>query len=593
MLGVMLYRTMPTTLRMDEENKIIHLSSSSEYPVSRGAYTEVLDHSDGAVTNIARSVLYNHDSDWLIGSVRGTSILNKETRADIELLDGAKLPSGVDVRYAVDSGALSGVSIGYSIEEYERTDTEDGIEIRATKWTIREITLTPIPADHTVGIGRSEDNESFEQFVNKAAQRGENKEDTVSEPIEPQTDAERTQEPSVVDAHPQQPAKPAIDAVAVARHAESLGLRASDYLADPDWQTSMLRAAAEKRNKQTAGVAPVHVVADSEDKLQERTIDGLISGKLGAIVDYARAKGHSLSGWSRGDIVDFVFNKGFTRAAEVSANFSQVTALASQKAIAQAYDEQRVNWNLIANTASTGDFKTFRNAALQMGDLAVVTEGNAATDITIDDAGGSGALTFRARIIELTEQAIYNDELGEFFRKMGQMGGIGARHVEKSIFAALEAASFSSATAAIALGSAGLNTAWTNYMAINGPAGERRSAVPSRLVVPSALYVTAKEITTSAQGETTTRVFAAGDDYIMPVHAKYLTDANDWYLLADPNESPVITALFHSDYPTPQVREIDSGAYISRKFRIQFPFQAIVNNDATNVPMGGYKCTQA
>lgn len=583
----MFQRTMPVDLELrqseDGEPSIIHLSASSEYAVKRGMYTEVLDHSRDAITNIARGVLYNHDADWLIGTVRATDLVNKRTTADIEMLPDAKLPSGVDVRAAVESGALTGVSIGYSIDEYERSEDEDGVTIRATKWTIREISLTPIPADHTVGIGRAEDDDAFARFIHpKSAESGE--ESDMSEDIIPQP-ADDKREAEVVT--------PSINHVEVARHAEELGLVASKYLDDADWQTSMLKDAAASRK--VADVGPsVEVVKEADDKLNERTIGGLLSGDLGAIADFARAHGVKIADWSKAGLADFVFNpQRGTRAAEVSANFSQVTQLAGNKAMLDAYNEQRVNWNMIADSQTTGDFKVFRNSALQLGDLAEVAEGNAATDITIDDAGGSGTLTYRGRIIELTKQAIYNDELGQFFTALGRLGGVGARHVEKSVFAALEAANFAGATAAIALGSAGLNTAWTNYMAINGPAGERRSAVPARLVVPSALYVVAKEITTSAQGETTTRVFASGEDYIMPVHAKYLTDANDWYLCADPSESPVLTVLTHRDYPAPRMFEIDAGANISRKFRIEFPLQVIANTEGTNVPMGAYKATQA
>ena len=585
----MLYRTMPTEFARNDDGRI-QLSSSSEYAVERNGYREILDHSPEAITNIARSVLYNHDADWLIGSVRNSTVIDKHTRAEIELLPDVKLPSGADVREAIDTGALTGVSIGYSIDEYRVSELDDVTEVRATKWTLREITLTPIPADHTVGIGRSEDQKHWQEFldsnqITQAAQRGENKEDTVSENIEPQNEGGQIETPAV-DAKR--------DVTAIAKHAESLNLRVSDYLEADDWQANMLKDAAAARSVEPVAVAPVKVGADRDEKLQERTVQGITKGNLGAISEFARAHGIDLPAHSRGDLAAFIFNPARgTRAAETSGNFSQITQLASEKSILKAYDNQKVNWNMIANDAETGDFKPFRNGALQFADFSEVAEGAAAGDLTIDDAGGSGSLTMRGVVLELTKQAIYNDELGEFFRKMGQMGGMAARHVEKSVFNALAAMSFSSATDSIALSAAGLNSAWTNYMGINGPAGELRSSVPSRLVAPSALYITSKEITTTAQGETTARVFASGDDYIRPVHGKYLTDANDWYLVADPNEAPVLTALFHRDYRSPKVFEIDAGAVMSRKFRIEFALGVIENNDAPNVPMGAYKCTQA
>jgi hypothetical protein len=61
----------------------------------------------------------------------------------------------------VNNGILRGVSFGYEVleEEYiEAGESKDGFvgpAVLVTRWRALEISLTPVPADFTVGVGRS------------------------------------------------------------------------------------------------------------------------------------------------------------------------------------------------------------------------------------------------------------------------------------------------------------------------------------------------------------------------------------------------------------------------------------------------------
>jgi HK97 family phage prohead protease len=56
----------------------------------------------------------------------------------------------------VRDGEITAVSVGYRINKAERAGERDGIPIfRATDWTVLEVSLVPMPADETVGIGRA------------------------------------------------------------------------------------------------------------------------------------------------------------------------------------------------------------------------------------------------------------------------------------------------------------------------------------------------------------------------------------------------------------------------------------------------------
>ena len=129
-------------------------SFSSETPVKRNGFDEVLDHSFESV-NLSRlksegaPLLYNHHPDKVIGRVKNAWVENKRGRATIQwgTSDLAK-----QIRNDVEIGVLRSVSIGYTIEDSE--EDKDG-NMRATSWTPHEVSVVSIPADTSIGIGRS------------------------------------------------------------------------------------------------------------------------------------------------------------------------------------------------------------------------------------------------------------------------------------------------------------------------------------------------------------------------------------------------------------------------------------------------------
>lgn len=616
----MLRRSIACEIRADQADpSMIELSASSEYAVQRGRYREILMHGEKNVRNIAQSALFNHNPDMVIGSVERACVApDKTVRASIKLLDGARLPSGVLAADAVKSGALRGVSIGYSIDKYERAEKDGQIEIRATEWTLREISLTPIPADHTVGVGRSEDDAAFlRQFEPNPPEAPAPKErSAMSEQTKPESQVPAAA-PVTVNADAIR-----AEAKTIASQAESLGLRAADFAGLPlaEARDAMLDAVAKRGAEKPA--PRVEVVADKSDKLVRHSAQRLIDGDgLDAVREFADASGAKirstgdLAEWTisnlRGQLVDMSLvrewkRKGQSsldgvRAAETSANFTMVAGLAATKLAFDGFSSYKAWSDGVLTKGQARDFKAIRTAALQMGDFSSPAEGSAFSDLTIDDAGGTGSLTMRGAGLELTKQAIYNDELGLFLERVRKVGYLAAQHQDKLAATSIPGATWTAATAALALSSANLKTVWANFMAVTGPAGEKPGYVPRKLLVPSALYITALELTTLAQGATTENPLAtnsAASPGKMPlevVHGLHLSDATDWFMFADPVEASGFTYFTHPDYPVPQMYEVDAGLVASRKFRIEYPTAIIVShlNPGTNTkPVGAYQATQ-
>lgn len=148
------------------ERKFI-LSFSSEEPYTRWWGVEILDHSEGAADltrlNEIGCLLFNHDRDEVLGKINRAWIENQRGMAEVEFDSDDK----AEVIYQkVKSGTLKGVSVGYIIDSWEEVmankQSADGKFIGpcdvARKWTPYEISIVSVPADPTVGVGRSYEN---------------------------------------------------------------------------------------------------------------------------------------------------------------------------------------------------------------------------------------------------------------------------------------------------------------------------------------------------------------------------------------------------------------------------------------------------
>ena len=147
----------------EDQADTLKFSFSSEKPVSRYAFDEVLDHSEESVDmtrlNASAPLLFNHNLDKPIGVVQRAWLSDRKGYARIKW---GTSQLAEEVRKDVESGILKSISVGYRINEAEAED-KYGV-MRATSWTPYELSVVTIPADHSIGIGRSI---TIEQKTNK------------------------------------------------------------------------------------------------------------------------------------------------------------------------------------------------------------------------------------------------------------------------------------------------------------------------------------------------------------------------------------------------------------------------------------------
>ena len=145
---------------IDENERIIELSFSSETPVKRWGAYEVLSHKKNAVLleriNKTGCLLYNHDRDKVIGKIIKAKIENKRGIATVQFDDDNESTLYFN---KVKNRTLRNTSVGYIVHNQTRTESGKGegrqITYTATLWEPIEISIVSVPADISVGVGRS------------------------------------------------------------------------------------------------------------------------------------------------------------------------------------------------------------------------------------------------------------------------------------------------------------------------------------------------------------------------------------------------------------------------------------------------------
>ncbi|MEP1637282.1 phage major capsid protein [Ascidiaceihabitans sp.] len=143
---------------IDEEARTVEVAFSSEEPVPRWFGDEVLDHTAGAMLDTrlqnGAAVLWNHDTDIQIGVVEQASVdSDRRGRATLRFGRSARAE---EIWTDVVDGVIRHISVGYfvrAIKTEEREGERDKVTI--TEWEPYEISLVSVPADASVGVGRS------------------------------------------------------------------------------------------------------------------------------------------------------------------------------------------------------------------------------------------------------------------------------------------------------------------------------------------------------------------------------------------------------------------------------------------------------
>lgn len=145
---------------IDIEARTLELTWSSEQLVERWWGEEILSHAPGAARlarlNDSAPLLFNHNMDDVIGVVERAEI-GKDKRGHA-VVRFAKTPRADEIVSMINDRILRNVSFMYQVYKYVASELDgdgDVDEYTGTDWEPFEISIVSVPADPSVGVGRS------------------------------------------------------------------------------------------------------------------------------------------------------------------------------------------------------------------------------------------------------------------------------------------------------------------------------------------------------------------------------------------------------------------------------------------------------
>jgi HK97 family phage major capsid protein/HK97 family phage prohead protease len=141
-------------IRKEGDTNTITFTASSEQPIDRWFGQEILSHSKDAIqldriVNGSAPLLFNHDWNDPVGMLDSARIENSKLVVDAHFFSTDRAN---EVRAMIEGG-LRNVSIGYRINVIEEDVNEN--TFTAMDWEPFEVSIVTIPADPSVGIGRT------------------------------------------------------------------------------------------------------------------------------------------------------------------------------------------------------------------------------------------------------------------------------------------------------------------------------------------------------------------------------------------------------------------------------------------------------
>ena len=345
--GQLLKRAEVADFTVSDDERSIEFPFSSEYPVARYFGNEVLQHDERSVDlarlNDSAPLLFNHDPNRVIGVVERAWIDGKKKRGYVNVRF-SRNAFAQEVLADVRDGVLRNVSFGYAINDMEQRSSGDFV---ATSWAPYEVSVVSIPADPTVGVGRSLETDPAAPAASPTPE------------TEPEVPMENTPDISAVRA----------EAAAEAAKAERARISGITALADKHGMADLGRQLIEGGRSldearaavlEKIGAKPVETVAPVEMAAQERAGYSITAGIRAALTgDWSSREAGLVRELSRE-----VEKSGVSKTAERSF-FVPFSALA--KRATYVTSGATTGGNLVATDLLADDFiEALRNGSLML-----------------------------------------------------------------------------------------------------------------------------------------------------------------------------------------------------------------------------------
>lgn len=559
----------------------------------------------------------------------------------------ADTPAGREAEGMVARGELRGVSIGYAPKAWAVVAIDAETEKhtwRATSWELLEGSLVTVPADPAAGVRSAAPSPGLSASTGAVATPQEDEDmrrslslggtaaalalsaarvafDTNG-PGAAAADTRATETPANPAAGTEQRAAPAstsastpavaevsrfsaVDAVGFVDQARSFGLdaRAAELVAQngrgeisvETARSTLLQAAAETQRAITTS-APAGSAARSGDNTEatrEAIVGAIVSRCLrrtpsDASREYMGVRLLELAALRAGVSPRERDPINILRAAHTSSDFPLILEAASNRILQDRYAATQPTYQAIARRRDLRDFKATK--LLRIGDFPTLLPYQEDGEIksgTINEGRETVTLASFGRRVNLTRQAIVNDDLGAFDDVFGSIGRMVSRF-ESATFYTMKA--LNSGNGPKLADNINLFNSAHGNLAASGAApgiatlGAARAAIRKQTdldgnvlnLTPRILLVGADVETVAQQLVSDTQPVVVGEvnpfSGRLQVVAEAALTGNAWELYADPADCPVFSYGYLADAPGPRVLTQEQFDVDGMAFRVTMDF---------------------
>lgn len=623
---------------INETDRTVELSFSSEAPYERYFGSEILSHDPDAI-DLSRLqevgvLLFSHGRDLKYGRMPIGSIekvwLDSSQRKARALVKFDDDEDSDRVFQKVLKGIIKGVSVGYSVSSWEEVKAGKtsangrftGPAYVALKWQPFEISVEPTPADPSVGVGRSHNNESEDEGMNGlkmlalAAQGLMHAPDSgagiggagapeggtrgVGDPAPVNTEDLRRQ--AIVDER--------------TRVSEITQL-CRDFGMDEDADkfiregTSVAQVKDAILTKQRENRAPqpsgIEFGAEDRDKFRDAATDGVLMRAGRSIIKPAAGAMELRSMRLRDLAVECLQRAGvqgahrmsdedlLKRALSPDSTFQSILSNAAHKTLSQAYQEAPTTFQYWTGKGSNSDFKAAEHYRISEAGELQLTSQNALIpyDSPMKDEKVTKAVLTYSERWGFTREAFINDDLGVLNRVPAAYVIAAKRGINKLVYKMLASnplifdgeTLFSAAHKNLGTpGAIGTTTMSEARKLMRTQKGIRNEAIlniaPKFLIVPAEQETAASQYIASvadpeAKHSGVTNVFRNSMDIIVDAELDQYSEYA-WYLAADPNIADTIEVTYLRGQEEPTLETDIPFDRLGLDFRIYFDYGVTV-----------------
>lgn len=598
---------------INAETRTVTLSFASEEPCPDfWGDPEILRCNETAAdisrfANGVMPVLYNHNRNEVIGKPNRIWFENGKAYAEIQFDEDEE---STRIWNKVQSGSLRGVSVGYRVKEYRFIKkgemSADGIQgpaYIAERWEVYEISIVSMPADSTVGVGRSLNIDEVLKFLNKSG--GKNMEEKTLQ--NPQNEEQQQKQAPAVVAPPTASAVDVEAERAAAQKAErercaEINAVCSKFEIDSkrfiesgmsidQVNTAVLEELGERRAP-TAVAGGLKVIEDEADKMRAAYRDGFLM-RAGFDVSKPADGANQMRHMSVRDIaVDMLSRSGASnvmsmtpeeifRRAMSTTTLPTLLSDITNAVLVRGYEDALPTYQKWARIGSLKDFRPQYVVTVGMDAEPIkIPENGEFTEAQLKESKKFVRLDTYGRSYSYTRQSFINDDenvLTTIPYMLGQKFGMA---INREAYNALATGSY---TANVNLGTAGaistttISEAMTLLRKQKGELSKNYLRImPRYLVVPVELEAVAAQFLRStadpsANNSGVTNIYQGALTLISdPELSAHSADA--WYLLGNQVMGEGVEVDFLRGNKTPILESQMSFETLGWKYRIYLDY---------------------